>query len=74
MNKIINKKYGWHGNYSSWQEAKNASIGYDSDEIQYSWPLLSGLMFAVAKSGSKLSVLNLFVSSGSIFFQKKNFN
>lgn len=26
-------KYGWHGNYPSWEEAKNASTGYDTDEI-----------------------------------------
>lgn len=31
--KIINLKYGWHGNYNSWNEAKNDSKGYDSDEI-----------------------------------------
>ena len=26
-------KYGWHGNYSSWENAKKDSIGYDSDLI-----------------------------------------
>jgi putative methyltransferase (TIGR04325 family) len=98
---IKSKKYGWHGNYSSWQEAKNASIGYDADEIlnkvknsllkvkngeavyerdsvlfneiQYSWPLLSGLMFAAAKSGGKLSVLDFGGSLGSTYFQNKKF-
>jgi len=26
-------KYGWEGNYSTWQEAQKDSIGYDSDKI-----------------------------------------
>ena len=26
-------KYGWHGNYSSWEDAKKDSVGYDSDLI-----------------------------------------
>ena len=26
-------KYGWHGSYKSWEEAKSASTGYDSNEI-----------------------------------------
>ena len=26
-------KYGWFGNYSSWQDAKKDSVGYDSDLI-----------------------------------------
>ncbi len=79
LKRIKSSKYGWHGNYKTWQEAQNASTGYDSDEIiqkvrnsllkvkngeavyerdsvifdeiQYSWPLLAGLMFASAKSG-----------------------
>ncbi|MDA8905269.1 methyltransferase, TIGR04325 family [Candidatus Thioglobus sp.] len=28
-----NNKYGWRGNYSNWEEARNDAIGYDSDEI-----------------------------------------
>jgi len=79
VRKLKNNKYGWHGDYKSWQEAQSISSGYDSDEIlqkvrssllkvkngeavyerdsvifdevQYSWPLLAGLMFAAAKSG-----------------------
>ena len=26
-------RYGWHGNYKSWQDARKASTGYDSDVI-----------------------------------------
>ena len=33
IRKLINNKYGWKGDYSSWQEAQNASMGYDSDKI-----------------------------------------
>jgi hypothetical protein len=87
LNKLRNNKYGWKGDYSSWQEAREASTGYDSneilqavrnsllkvkngeavyerdsvifDEIQYSWPLLAGLMFAASKmrGGSKCVIL-----------------
>jgi len=31
--KITSMKYGWHGNYNSWEEAKKCSEGYDSEEI-----------------------------------------
>jgi hypothetical protein len=33
LNKIINNKYGWKGNYTTWQDAKNESSGYDTDKI-----------------------------------------
>jgi len=94
-------KYGWHGNYKTWQEAQNASTGYDSDEIiqkvrnsllkvkngesvyerdsvifdeiQYSWPLLAGLMFASAKVRGGVKVLDFGGSLGSTYFQNKKF-
>lgn len=31
--KIFPSKYGWFGDYSSWQEAKKECIGYQDDEI-----------------------------------------
>ncbi len=96
-----NRKYGWHGNYKSWQDAQKNSTGYDSDEIlrkvrnsmlkvknneaayerdsvifdeiQYSWPLLAGLMFAAALSGGKIRVLYFGGSLGSTYFQNKKF-
>lgn len=96
-----NRKYGWHGNYRSWQDAQKVSTGYDNDEIlrkvresmlkvkkgeaayerdsvifdeiQYSWPLLAGLMFAAAKSGGKIRVLDFGGSLGSTYFQNKRF-
>jgi putative methyltransferase (TIGR04325 family) len=100
LKKLKKSKYGWHGNYSSWDEAKKESTGYDTDEIltkvrnsllkvkngeavyerdsvifdkiEYSWPLVSGLMFAAVKSGGILNVLDFGGSLGSTFFQNKN--
>lgn len=93
--------YGWKGNYSSWSEAKKASLGYDDieiinkvknsslkvkngeavferdsvlfDKIQYSWPQLAGLMYASAKSGGKMHVLDFGGSLGSSYYQNKKF-
>ena len=89
------------GNYSSWEEAKRASTGYDCDvilektkeallkikkdeaayerdsvifdKIQYSWPLLAGLMWVAAKSAGRLNVLDFGGSLGSTFFQNRDF-
>ncbi len=96
-----NAKYGWHGDYQSWEEAKKDSTGYDSKEIlqkvrnsllkvkngeavyerdsvlfhntHYSWPLLTGLMYAAALSDGKLRVLDFGGSLGSTYFQNKKF-
>ena len=43
------------------------------DEIQYSWPLLAGLMWAAAKANGRLNVLDFGGSLGSTYFQNKNF-
>jgi putative methyltransferase (TIGR04325 family) len=101
LNKVRNNKYGWKGDYSSWQEARDVSTGYDSneilqavrnsllkvksgeavyerdsvifDEIQYSWPLLAGLMFAASKMGGVLKVCDFGGSLGSTYYQNKKF-
>ncbi|KYJ86925.1 TIGR04325 family methyltransferase [Sulfurovum riftiae] len=101
FNKFRNHKYGWKGNYGTWQQAKKDSNGYDADEIlqtvknallkvkkgeaayerdgvifdavQYSWPLLSGLMFCAAKMEGELAVLDLGGSLGSTYYQNKKF-
>ena len=101
MQKFKNKRYGWHGDYKSWDEAKNRSTGYKSDtilqtvrnsllkvkngeavyerdgvlfeEIQYSWPLLAGLMFCSAKMGGVLKVCDFGGSLGSTYYQNKKF-
>ena len=99
--KIIYSQYGWHGNYSSWEEAKRNSSGYDDetilkkvkesllkvkngeavyerdsvlfDKIEYSWPLLSGLLLASSINRGDLSVLDFGGSLGSTYFQNRNF-
>jgi len=93
--------YGWHGNYSSWNEAKKRCTGYDSriiiekvkdstlrvkngkavyerdsvlfDSIQYSYPVLSGLMWIAARNNGKLNVLDFGGAVGSSFYQNKKF-
>lgn len=99
--KIKQNNYGWHGDYSTWEDAQKASTGYDSsiilekvrsallkvkagnavyerdsvlfDDVQYSWPLLAGLMFGCAKSGGNLKVLDFGGSLGSTYYQNKKF-
>jgi putative methyltransferase (TIGR04325 family) len=101
--KIKNYKYGWKGEYSTWQEAQNDATGYDTDgilqtvkrsllkvkngeaiyerdgalfdEIQYSWQLLTGLMFASAKQlcSEGVRVLDFGGSLGSTYYQNKIF-
>lgn len=99
--KLKKQKYGWHGDYKSWNEAQSASIGYDSDiilqtvrnsllkvkngkavyerdsvifnEIHYSWPLLTGLMFCSAKSEGVLKVCDFGGSLDSTYYQNKKF-
>ena len=43
------------------------------DEIQYAWPLLAGLMWAAARSGGRLDVLDFGGSLGSTYFQNRAF-
>lgn len=101
LKKLKLNKYDWKGSYKTWEEAKKASVGYDSevilqkvraslfkvkngdavyerdsvvfDKIQYSWPLLTGLMHACVKSKGKLKVLDFGGSLGSTYFQNKKF-
>lgn len=43
------------------------------DNIQYSWPLLAGLMFAATQSEGRLNVLDFGGSLGTTFFQNRKF-
>lgn len=43
------------------------------DEIHYSWPLLAGLLYAAAKSGGRLVVLDFGGSLGTTYFQNRRF-
>ena len=43
------------------------------DKIEYAWPLLAGLMWAAARNGGKLNVLDFGGALGSSYFQNKRF-
>ena len=43
------------------------------DEIEYSWPLLAGLMWAAASNGGKLNVLDFGGALGSSYYQNRKF-
>src|SRR5450631_2544289 len=79
-------KYGWKGDYKSWQEAKDLSDAYDDviilekvkqallkikngeaiyerdsvlfDQIHYSWPLLSALLWITTLNKGSLKVVD----------------
>lgn len=64
--------------YQSALRVKNGHSPYERDgvvfdEIQYSWPLLSGIMLAAAQSSNKLEILDYGGSLGSTYFQNKKF-
>lgn len=42
------------------------------DEIEYSWPLLAGLLWVAARSGGELNVLDFGGSLGSTYFQTRS--
>ena len=55
-------------------KVKNGKAVYERDsvlfdQIEYSWPLLAGLMYVAAVNGGKLNVLDFGGSLGSTFFQ-----
>ncbi len=59
-------------------KVKNGEAVYERDsvtfdEIQYSWPLLAGLMWQAARSGGRLNVLDFGGSLGSSYFQNRAF-
>ena len=95
------KKYGFFGDYKSWDNACKDCTGYDSelilnkvrdallkvkngeavyerdsvlfDRIQYSFPLLAGLLRAASANQNKLSVLDFGGSLGSHYYQYRYF-
>lgn len=54
-------------------EAVYERDGVIFDEIQYSWPLLAGLMYTAAKSGGILKVCDFGGSLGTSYFQNRKF-
>jgi putative methyltransferase (TIGR04325 family) len=99
IRKIRSSKFGWSGDYHSWQEAKLNGESYDHpailekvkaatlkvkngeaayerdsvlfDKIEYSWPLLSALMWVAAQNKGKLHVVDFGGSLGSTYFQNR---
>lgn len=47
--------------------------GATFDEIEYSWPLLAGLLYAAARSGGNLTVLDFGGSLGTTYLQNRRF-
>lgn len=43
------------------------------DEVEYAWPVLAGLMWAAARNGGKLNVLDFGGALGSSYFQNRKF-
>jgi putative methyltransferase (TIGR04325 family) len=100
LKRFRSNKYGWKGNYKTWQEAESISTGYDDkkiimkvrdaslkvkngyavyerdsvlfDEIQYSWPLLTGIMYAFARCG-EYNILDYGGSLGTTYYQNRKF-
>jgi len=63
---------------SSISKVKSGQAVYERDsvifdEIQYSWPLLSGLLLAASRNSGELSVLDFGGSLGSSYYQNKKF-
>jgi putative methyltransferase (TIGR04325 family) len=43
------------------------------DEVEYSWPMLSGLMWVAARNGGRLDVVDLGGALGTSFYQNRRF-
>jgi putative methyltransferase (TIGR04325 family) len=59
-------------------KVKNGEAVFERDsvlfnEIQYSWPVTAGLMWAAAQHGGRLSVLDFGGALGSSYFQNRKF-
>mgnify|MGYP005852803247 CR=1 FL=1 len=59
-------------------KVKHGEAAYERDsvlfaEIEYAWPMLSGLMSAAARNGGRLNVLDFGGALGSSYFQNRKF-
>jgi putative methyltransferase (TIGR04325 family) len=59
-------------------KVKNGEAAYERDsvilnEIEYSWPLLAGIMFSSSMLGGSIKVLDFGGSLGTTYFQNKKF-
>lgn len=101
VSKRVLTRYGYSGNYASWEEARAESGGYDSDvilnkvkdallkvkngeaiyerdsvlfdKIEYSWPLLAGLLWIASQNDNRLNIIDFGGSLGSSYFQNRGF-
>jgi putative methyltransferase (TIGR04325 family) len=95
------RRFGYFGDYSSWEEAMELSTGYDSerilrkvrdsllkvkrgeaiyerdsvlfDKVQYSWPLLAGLLWIASQKGNRINLVDFGGSLGSTYYQNRKF-
>ena len=98
---LLLKGYGWYGNFTTWEDAKKLTNGYEAenilskvkesllkvkngeavyerdsvlfDKIEYSWELLSTLMWVAAQKEGTLNVIDFGGSLGSTYYQNKAF-
>jgi putative methyltransferase (TIGR04325 family) len=59
-------------------KVKNGGIGFERDsvffdKIEYSWPVLTGLLWVGAQRGGKINVMDFGGSLGSTYFQYRKF-
>ena len=59
-------------------QVKNGQAAYERDSVlfdrvEYSWPVLAGLLWVAARSGGRLNVLDFGGSLGSTYFQNRTF-
>lgn len=101
VKQLVHQKYGWHGDYKTWDEAKRVTTGYNNevifekiknaalkvkkgevvyerdsvlfDKIEYSWPLLAGLMYIATIKKDVLKVIDFGGSLGTTYFQNRKF-
>lgn len=97
IKKLYYLKYGWTGDYLTWQDALEKSTGYDNntilkkvmdaslkvkngekiyerdgvtfDRIQYSLPLITGLLYGISLNEGKLNICDFGGSLGSSYRQ-----
>ena len=95
---LTNNRAYW-GDYKTWEKARKACDGYDSDlilnkvrdallkvkngdavyerdsflfdKVQYSWPLLAGLLWVASRNGNRLNLVDFGGSLGSSYFQNR---
>lgn len=91
------QRYGFFGNYASWNEARKLTSGYDSDlivekvknaalkvkngevayerdsilfnQIDYSWPLLSSLLWIAGQNHNQLNLIDFGGALGTSYYQ-----